>query len=190
MNRRDALKRISTVLGAAVSVPVASAIMSGCRSEGGAGYVMQALTDGRDELVATIAEAIIPATDTPGARAAGVHEFIDILLAEWFPQAQRDRFLAGLEHVEELAQSEHGQEFAEIEPEAQHELLAGLDEEAIGARENGSGDERPFFSMMKELTLVGYYTSEVGATQELQWLAAPGRYEGNIPTEEVGRAWA
>jgi hypothetical protein len=68
-------------------------------------------------------------------------------------------------------------------------LLSRLDVEAVQAREDDA-DPLPYFATLKEWTLAGYYTSEAGATQELRWLAVPGRFDADIPLDEVGRAWA
>jgi hypothetical protein len=180
MDRRDALKRIGMLLGAAVSAPVASAVMAGCRAGGGqAAYAPQVLTPAQDELVATVAELIIPATDTPGARAAGVNVFVDRVLAGAYTEPERSRFLAGLADLDVRAQEGSGGSFLDLSSEEQAAVLRVLEAEAS-----------PFYAMMKELTLVGYYTSEAGATQELQYVHVAGRYDGDVPLAEAGRAYA
>lgn len=192
MDRREALKRVAFLLGGTLSAPAISGVLSGCRvSSDGETWTPQTLTAQQNDLVATIAEHIIPETDTPGARAARVHEFIDRMLTEWYPAEDRERFLAGLAEVDERSQQMNGGALLESSAEEQVAVLSALDEEAF-ADEAGSSGEQPFFRTMKELTLLGYYTSEVGATEELQWLAVPGRYEGCIPLEEAGtgRTWA
>jgi hypothetical protein len=109
----------------------------------------------------------------------GVHRFIDTLLAESYPATERAAFVAGLADVDARAQRASGQSFLRATPAEQLALLEQLDREAA-----------PFFRIMKELTLVGYYTSEVGATRELHHAPVPGRYEGCVPLARIGRTWA
>lgn len=192
IDRRGALKRLALLLGGTISAPVLSGVLGGCRAQAGleaGAYVPQTLTADQHELVATVAELIIPTTDTPGARAAGVHTFIDQLLTRWFAPADRDRFLAGLDDLDARARAEGGVAFVESAPAVQTGILQTLDAEAIAARHSGAA-ELPFFARMKELTLVGYYTSEAGATQELVYVEIAGRYDGDVPLSTVGRAYA
>jgi hypothetical protein len=232
ISRREALGRIGLLVGGALSASTVSAILAGCRAEPSAdGYAFRALDREQQELTGTLVDLILPETDTPGARAAGVPAFIDKLLADWMDDAERTRFLAGLADVDARARREHNARFVDLDPEQQVALLTVLDREAFppyepppaeedaeaAAAENtqagtdamaeGAEEEvgqvdsaaagppaeeppPPFFSQLKELTVAGYYTSEVGATQELQWSAAPGRYDADVPLSEVGRTWA
>ncbi len=189
MDRREALKRVGVLMGGAVSASVVSGVLAGCRAGGTASYTPQTLTASQDELVATVAELIIPTTDTPGARAAGVHTFIDQMLTRIYTDEERNRFLAGLADLDARAQTADGHRFLESTPEAQTAILKDTEAAAIAARASDA-DETPFFSMIKELTLVGYYTSEIGATQELKYVHAAGSYDGDVPLDEVGRAYS
>jgi hypothetical protein len=188
MNRREALKSVAFLLGGAVSVPVMNAVLRG--SSPSSRYVPQTLNSDQFKTVTTIADLIIPTTDTPGAKEAGVGPFIDLLLTEWHPAADRDRFLAGLAELDQQFQQRFGKRFLDGTIEEQTELLAKLDEEALTARRSRVKDT-PFFGMMKEMTLAGYYTSEIGATEELQFQPATDKFEGCIPLERNGgRTWA
>jgi len=185
VNRRDAVQRIGLLLGATVSPRVARAVEAGFVAPP-PGQALRALTPAQGELVATMAELIIPATDTPGARAARVHAFIDGLLADIFMADERDRFLTALADVDARARARGGAVFVECRAAQQVAVLEGLEREAS----TGTTDGRPFFSWFKELTLVGYYTSEIGATQELRYVHVAGRYDGDVPYDEVGRAYS
>lgn len=194
MNRRQALQHVAWLLGGALSTPVISAVLDhkhGHRSRNGSGpRVMQTLTPEQDQLVTAIAEMIIPETDTPGAKAVRVNEFIDLLLTEWYPAEERERFLSGLTDFDSKFRRAYGKGFLEGAPEQQTAMLAQVDAEAVAAR-RAQAAPLPFFATMKELTLVGYYTSDVGMNDELQFQPATDRYEGCIPLERVGRrAWA
>lgn len=188
INRREALKRAAILLGGAVSAPTIAGLLSGCQPR--ASYGPQTLSDDQDALVTAIAEHIIPATDTPGARAAQVNQFIDLMLTDNYPEDARSRFLAGLEDVDERCRQAYGGAFLRCSPDEQRAVLTELDEQAFGQNAAFDPANPAFFRMMKELTLVGYYTSEIGASQELQINLTPGRYDGCAPLEEVGRAWA
>jgi hypothetical protein len=174
IDRREALRRAALILGGVISAPVIAGVLAGCgRRRSGA------LSSDQLELVATIADHIIPETDTPGARAVGVHEFIDAMLAEAYAGEERQRFVAGLADVDRRARSAHGRSFVECPAAEQLAVLEALDRAAD-----------PAFRALKELTIVGYYTSEIGATRELHHEPVPGRYDGCVPLAKIGRTWA
>jgi len=189
INRRQALQRAAVLLGSAISAPTLAGVLSAATRRAWAAspqWAPRTLSAAQLELVATVAEHIIPETDTPGARAAGVHRFVDTLLTDHYPATERDRFLAGLADVDARARSAHGQAFAQCAPEQRIALLTELDARAYAA---SRGEDGWFFRRMKELTLVGYYTSEIGAMQELH-VSPFGAYRGDIPYSSVGRAWS
>lgn len=187
MNRRQALKRVGLLLGGAVSASVAGGVLAGCGARPG-GYTPQTLTRAQDALVTAAAGRILPATDTPGAADVGVSAFVDGIVTTAYTDAERSRFMAGLADLDARAVAATGRPFAESTGAEQDAVLAALARDA--AAERAGGAETPFFFMLKELVLVGYYTSEVGATQELKYVHAAGRYDGDVPFAEVGRAYA
>ena len=186
MNRRTAVKSLGILLGAAVSPGVARAINAGYRAPA-PGSPYRVFTAEQGELVATLAEIIIPATDTPGARAAGVDSYIDGLLADVFTAGEREQFLAGL--------AAHGVGFAEATPDQRVTLMQAMAEEGKNApprprRRRARPEAGAFFPWLKELTIVGYYTSEIGATEELKYVHVAGKYDGDVPYRQVGRAYS
>ncbi len=194
MDRREAIKRVAMLMGGALSASTVAGVLGGCRAEPTMEVdAPQTLSAPQDELVTLLAELIIPETDTPGAKAAGVNAFIDKMLGEWLKDDERAQFLDGLADVEARAQASYGKAFQALNLDEQTALLTELEDAAIASMTDpqaAAGGGRPFFSMLKELTLVGYYTSEVGATQELRYERAPGRYDGCVPYADLGRAWA
>ena len=190
IGRREALRRAAMLLGGALSAPAIAGVLAGCDSRGGADgtWTPRALTTEQGELVATIAEHILPETDTPGARAAGVHKFIDKMLAEHYAAGERQRVLDGLADVDARARRDCGRAFLQCGAEEQRAVLARIDQEAFVAPPGSP--EVPYFRTLKELTLLGYYTSEIGATQELRHVAIPERFEGCVPFTQIGRSWA
>ena len=139
------------------------------------------LDEHQDRTVLALAELIIPATDTPGAAEARVNEFVDLLLAEWFDDDERTRFLRGLANVDVRSLDLFGRVFVETAASQQTALLHGLDAEVTALREANLDADSHFFATMKWLTLYGYYTSEVGQTEELQAEIRPGRYDPCAP---------
>jgi hypothetical protein len=138
------------------------------------------------ETVAAAADLIMPATDTPGARMAGVSEFIDLMVAEWYTEEERLRFLNGLTDLDQRSRAAIGRLFVEAPPAYQEEILSDLQAELLTFRSTGGKPEERFFHQLKYLTLYGYYTSKVGVEQELHWTAIPGRYDPCVATG-VGR---
>ena len=180
MNRRDALLLLAGTVALpdqllAVGRTVHKKIRAG---------TLRALTPHQNETVATIAEMIIPKTDTPGAREAGVPAFIDVMLAEWGDDEQRQAFTAGLADVDKRTRAMFAKDFIACSPEQQTQVLTALDAELARLRDTKADSSKNFFAGMKWLTLTGYYTSEVGATAEQHYRVVPGRYEPCYPLDQ------
>lgn len=188
MNRREAIKRTTILLGGVLSASAISGVMSGCKADPKIDWSPQYFSAEEGNLVQAIAERIIPQTDTPGATAAGVPVFIDTMMAEFYTDAEKKAFSEGLKKVESDAKDTYGKSFVNLAPEEQDALLQKYDEAAYA--ENRNRDEKPFFRMMKELTVLGFCTSEAGATEVLKYDPVPGDYKGCVPYAEVGAAWA
>lgn len=194
MHRRDALKGLLLMGGMAFSGAVSRALAAGLQGGVGEGAFSAPQRAG----VTAMADRIIPATDTPGAVEAGAVQFIEEIVFRWYTPAERDIFLRGLQQADVLARDAGAGSFVELSPEQQDALLTQLEQEALRAQGAGGfsllpsldEDLSPFFAKLKELVVVGYYTSEVGATQELRFNPMPMQYRGDIPLAEVGRAWS
>ncbi|MBI5915059.1 MAG: gluconate 2-dehydrogenase subunit 3 family protein [Bacteroidetes bacterium] len=189
MNRREAIKRASILLGGVISASAISGVMSGCKAEPKIDWAPKYFTSEEGGLVEAIAERIIPRTNTPGAKDAGVPTFIDSMMDGFYQEKEKTAFREGLKKVEADAKAAHGKSFVALTPEQQDDLLKKYDAEAYDP--NRGKDEPPhFFRTMKELTVLGFCTSEVGATEFLKYDPVPGDYKGCIPYAEVGAAWA
>lgn len=125
-----------------------------------------------------ISELIMPATDTPGARAAGVIGFIEVIVGEYYNGDERTAFLRGLADADARCQALFAKSLLECTEPQQTAVLTGMDAES---RAMPRGAAQHFFSRIKGLTLYGYYTSEVGQRQELLSTFMPGRYDGAAP---------
>ena len=157
---------------------------------------LKVLTPPQDATVIAIAELILPETDTPGAKTAGVDRFIDVMLGDWMDETQRAIFLQGLAEVDSRSQSMFAKSFTEAGATQQTELLKDLDEELAAWRDRQSklpkDDDAPvlesqtFFALMKHLTLLGYFTSQAGAQKALHFHVIPETHEMCAPLAEKG----
>lgn len=204
MDRREAVKYISILMGGAVVG--GQAFLLGCKSETG-----NELDFSADEIayLNEIAETILPATKTPGAKAAKVGEFMTVMVRDCYEKADQEVFLEGMKKLNKAAEEKYDKSFMNLSAAARTELLIQQDKEAkdfqkeLGAfneKENEKLAKDPayvkqkksphYFTMMKQLTLLGYFTSKEGATQALRYEPVPGRYEGCIPYKKGDRAFA
>lgn len=130
-----------------------------------------------------IADVMIPPTDTPGAIAAGVPEFLRQILTEWASERTRAQVIGVLDSMERQAWATFGAAFVELPAQQRAEVVRIVDEDSIARRDAAYRD-------FKYLVLVGYYHSEIGATHELRYELVPGAWRSCLPLTEVGRASA
>lgn len=146
-------------------------------------YRPQALDEHQIALVRTVADLILPTTDTPGATDVGVHEFVDVIVSEWFDDDEADRFTAGLAQLDHDASERFGAGFLEVGAEQQTALVTEMDTRLFELRERDSeAASDSFFHWMKRLTLTGYFTSEEGAAV-IGRRIIPGQFEGCLVPE-------
>ncbi|MET3667464.1 gluconate 2-dehydrogenase subunit 3 family protein [Caulobacter sp. 1776] len=188
LSRRDAIRGLTLTVGLAAS-GWAERAMAAAPAPATLSWTPTALTADQARLVDVVAELIIPATDTPGARDAGVPQFVDRTVATYYDKGQAERFLAGLARMDVDARGAYGDIFVSLTPQQQVELLTRYDQEAEAAR-NQTPDQAHFFPVIEDLVTVGYFTSELGATKALIYEPVPGAYHGCVPLAEIGRAWA
>lgn len=193
MDRREALRRTAWIMGGVISAPAISAVLNGCQAKPDINWKPVFLSKEQAALVEQVAEIIIPKTDTPGAKDVGVPAFIDKLLSEVYKKEDQDRFLDGLKTFDSEADQEMGDPFLELSPEDQQSFVKKKHDAAIEVeRKTQPAPPRPFILTMKELTMLGFFTSKIGATEILQYDPVPGAYKGCIPLSEAGngRTWA
>lgn len=187
------------LLGYAVSAPALAGILKGCKASPDLAFQPIFFNEAQAALISEVAEIIIPETTTPGAKQAGVPQFIDTMLHEVYPKKDQDIFLKGLADFEEAAKKEEGDVFIDLNPDKQADFVKKQHDQALSKPVEGLSSawwgsnpagEKPFILRMKELTLLGFFTSEQGATQVLQYSQVPGPYHGCVPLAEVGKTWA
>lgn len=197
MNRRELLQRVAVLMGGAISGPAVLAVLNGCSAKQSASaWKPVFLSEEQGALVADIAELIIPRTDTPGAKDVGVPEFIDKMLNDVYDKEAQDRFVSGLEAFQAQAQSEFGKPFKDLDGAQRASLVQNVHDAALQAEWADTKPERssrrPFILITKELTLLGFFTSQPGVTQIQQYVPVPGSLHSCIPLSQAGngRAWA
>lgn len=187
IDRKEALKRVAYLMGGAISAPTILGVMSGCTAS-------QALPENFSPAQITflgqVADIIIPPTDTPGALEAGVPKFMDDMIFTIWDEEDRKYFLSTMENFQAKADKELGKPFAEATDQERKDFIYKEHEDVFGGDIDWDAP-RPFIWQMKEITFTGYFTSEIGMTQVLQYSMVPGRWDGCITFEEAGgKVWA
>ncbi len=178
VNRRAVLLGVLCLAGGVTAlVRLSNKVVAA--SEGGG----PVLDSDRFALLAQVTETMIPATDTPGAIDAGVPEFIRSMLSDWASNDTRAAMLGVLDNIEMKAWHKHGRGFLELPAARRLEVMRAVDEELMARQDMA-------WRKFKGLVLVGYYNSEIGATQELRFELVPGAWRSCLPLAEVGRASA
>jgi hypothetical protein len=143
------------------------------------------------QLLDEVGETILPTTKTPGAKAAQVGSFMAVMVRDCYTPEDQQVFLNGLTQLDKDCQKQYSKGFMECDATQRTAFLTARDREQKAFTANQRKDDPSrYFRMMKELTLLGYFTSEIGATQALRYSPIPGRYEGNVPYKKGDKAWA
>lgn len=211
MDRRELLKMIAVLTGGAVIG--GEVFLSGCTpsTKSAAGFSATNIA-----LLDEVGETIIPATDIPGAKAAQIGEFMKTIVTDCYTESQQTAFMKGIGQLDEACKKMHGKEFMKCSAEERHDFLVSLEKEAKAYNEKRDADDKllreandeankklpwkdqkefeggpsHYYTMMKQLTLWGYFSSKVGATQALQNVPVPGRYDGNETYKKGDKAYA
>ena len=187
MERRELLKLIALATGTAFIG--GDLFLSGCKNApvlGGATFSEEDIT-----FLDEVAETIIPKTTTPGAKDAAVGTFMTVMVNDCYDKKDQQIFHEGIKKLDDACQKAHNSGFMKASPEQRTSLLTTLDKEAKEHQKSKDKDgPNHYFTMMKQLTLFGFFTSKPGATQVLRHEAVPGKYDGAYPYKKGDRAWA
>jgi len=151
-----------------------------------------------------VGETILPATKTPGAKAAHIGQFMTVIVNDCYDEGDQKIFHEGIIKLNEACDKMHGHSFMKASPQQRTELLTSLDKEAKdyqkeraeknkeAKKKNKNAKSLPnhYFILMKQLTLWGYFTSKEGMTQALRFNPVPGRYDGCIDYKKGDRMFA
>ena len=211
MDRRELLKMVAALTGGVVIG--ANSFLTGCNTEDKTGT---SLTFSENDIafLDEVADTILPTTKTPGAKAAKVGQFMTVMVNDCYEEKNQKIFHEGMGKLDDASKKKFSNTFMKITPQERHDLLVQVDQETkdyqkkksefdkiqnekeISEKSAGNTEFKKedyphhYFVMMKQLTLLGYFTSEIGATQALRYVAVPGKYEGCIPYKKGDRAWA
>jgi hypothetical protein len=188
MDRRELLKMVALLTGGAVIG--GEVFLTGCtntdKTAAGAAF-------SKDDIafLDEVAETILPKTNTPGAKDAQVGQFMTVMVNDCYEPKDQQTFHEGMKKLDEACNKMHGHSFIKATPEQRHDLLVSLDKEAKDYQKSKKPeDPNHYFTMIKQLTLMGFFTSKPGATEALRYVAVPGKYEGCIPYKKGDKAWA
>ena len=175
MNRREAVQRVALMMGGVLAAPLMAGVMGQITNTGGSITVSVE----QEAFLAEVADIIIPTTDTPGAKVAGVEKFIVRVMRDCYKKEDQEKFYAGLAKLDADSQAKFSKGFVGLDLAQKNEMV-----------KLSTVNDKPFFQRMKELTVTGYFTSEIGATKALEYLPIPGKFEGCIPLKPNQKAWA
>lgn len=189
MNRREAINRVAWIFGG--TIIGGQLFLEGCTRPASTDDVAGLFEENRINLLGDIADAILPPTSSPGAKEAGVGEFMPIMVRDCYTEEDQKIFVEGLGKLEESANKKYKKNFQQLSLEERTALLVELDTEQNEYHSTKEPEEpNHYFRMIKQLTLLGFFTSELGATKALRYNPIPGRYDGNYPYKKGDKAWA
>ena len=184
----------------------ADVFLTGCTSGGSSA---SGFTPENIALLDEIGETILPATDIPGAKATQIGEFMKVIVTDCYTDAQQKAFGDGLAGINEACKKLNGKGFMDCDAVQRKTFLVSLEKEAKEYNKQRDEKDKParekaektmdpdyvgspshYYTMMKQLTLWGYFSSEIGSKQALRFLPIPGRYDGALPYKKGDKAWA
>lgn len=195
MDRRTALKQSALLMGYGMSASVFSGMLTGCEVETGDDWKPEFFSQAEGAFVAEIAEHILPATDTPGAKELLVHRFLDKVIANTFTEEAQEAFRTGLASLDGACVSLTGKPFVEGGKKERDEFLSSQEakelkpDQYLWGNKIASGGEPNFYRQLKGLCLFGFFSSEAIGKNVLNYVPVPGKYIGCVPLEEIGNAW-
>lgn len=189
MNRRDLIKQIALLTGTAVIG--GEFFLTGCKTndKSSTGFFTEKDISFFDE----VAETIIPKTNTPGAKDAAVGKFMASYSTDCYDELQLKTLKEGISKLNDTAEKKYGKTFIEINASQKQELLTIIDTEAkkYNEKDQSKKEQQPphYFTLMKQLVLLGFFTSKPGVTKVLRWVPVPGKYQGCIDYKEGETSW-
>jgi len=189
MDRRSLLKLLAA---GALAPPFSPELLAPLRTVHASPSNATTLNKHQHATVVMLADLILPRTETPGALDAGVVDFIDRILTHWYDPPERDRFLEGLSQIDVLSNQRFASDFIALSPDQRHEVLVHLgdglrrDVESLANHPRGYRGSAPepnhnFYFTLRQLVLVGYFTSEIGFAQQLHGQVIPARVDFCAP---------
>jgi hypothetical protein len=189
MERRDILKASAVFLGYGLVGGASLAVLNGCKADTSDDWSPSFFTQSEIDLLAEVSERIIPKTDTPGAKDALVHRYLDEAVTYNFEDDEKSMIKEGIKVFDRLSNSKYKKKFVDLSSKEMDAVIQQTADEAKAAKANG--DESPqIFNELRGMVVSGFFGSEIGATQALVYLPVPGPYEGCISLADVGGTYA
>jgi len=195
IDRREAIRRVSALLGG-VALVGGNALLTASEQEQPRAAAARAgvgrFTAQDIGFLDEVAETILPETKTPGAKAAQVGAFMALMVNETYDERDQRVFRDGMGKLDEKCRTMHGASFMAATSPQRLAVLEQLDREQKAYMDARKTDAAPahYFRMMKELALLGYFTSEIGCTQAMRYVEAPGRFAPCVPYTPGETTWA
>jgi Gluconate 2-dehydrogenase subunit 3 len=193
MNRRDALKQTVLVLGYTVAVPSVLSILAGCQNNSTLTWKPEFFSHQQASVISELTETILPRTKIPGAKDLHIDEFIDRILKQVLSPEDQKTFLKGMDSFEDESKEVNGKSFIDSSPEQRTLLLTKLEKETEktpvsvwGINMKKDAGPLPFYRQVKELTLLGYFTSKEIGKEVLVYDPVPGKYIADMPLVQPG----
>jgi hypothetical protein len=185
MNRREALKKVAFLMGGAISATTMGVLFESFTVlEKDKNFVFFSVSD--EEILAEFADIIIPTTaSSAGAKAAGLGAFIPMMIRDCYPAQMQQMFASGMKDMQAQCFKDFNKDFLTMTVEERQKLMNSLKDEAIATNKAPS-----FFLLARDLTILGYFSSEIGCTQAREYLPVPGRYDGSAEYTPGQKAWA
>ena len=188
MDRRELLRIVTLATGGVVIG--GEFFLAGCKTKDAE---VAGMTFSQNDIafLDEVAETIIPKTTTAGAKEAEVGKFMTVMVNDCYQEADQKIFHEGMKNLDEACNKMHGHSFIKAEPAHRKELLTSLDKESKEYMKNKKKeDPTHYFTMMKQLTLLGYFTSKPGLEQNFNYQQTPGRYDGAVPYKKGDKLFA
>ena len=193
MQRREALRNFALIVGGGLLSGTTISMLNSCNTTGKQSD-KQLFSDGQQDIVTELADVIIPTTSCLGAKAAGVGPFITMMMNDCYPEDVQQNFVKGLDDFSKSVKDKFGKDFILLSAEDKIKAVSQLRDQTLAAQkaDDKKSNKKPagFFTLMRDLTIMGYFTSEIGAKQATAYLDVPGHYEGCATLKPGQKAWA
>jgi len=203
IDRREAIRRVSALLGG-IALVSETALLDACRTDRSASRAAAtSFTPNDIAYLDEIGDTILPETSTPGAKAAQCGAFMALMVTDTYSDRDQQVFHNGMQQLETACRQMYKTGFMAATPAQRLALLDQIDKEQKAymddraAKQAAATDAAPapdtpphYFRMIKELTLLGYFTSEIGYTKAMRYVEAPGRFDPCAPYKPGETSWA
>lgn len=185
LSRRDTLKSLTLITGYTLTTGALTAYLSGCKIDSSNAWSAQTLMDDQLKIIELATERILPKTNTPGANDALVHRYIDNALTNVFTIEDKDFFIENIAKFDNIAREKYKKKFIDLTTDKMDDVLKILAQEW---KENKS--EKSIFKELRDLTISGFASSEIGAKEFFYYDPIPGPYQGCIDYSSIGKTYA